>query len=144
MDITLELASEADLAPVLALVQACQLPIAGLEQHLGTALVARDRGELVGSAELEMYGECALLRSVAVATHMRGRGLGQRLVRAALDLARQRGVRSVYLLTETAGEFFPRFGFHPIDRASVPEPVKTSVELTSACPESALAMGAKR
>lgn len=143
MDMKIELANPADLASILALVQACQLPSAGLEQHLGTALAARDHGELVGSAELEIYGEYALLRSVAVASRVRGYGLGQRLVQAALDLARQRGVRSVYLLTETAGEFFPRFGFHLIDRASVPAAVKTSVEFTSACPESALAMVAK-
>ncbi len=143
METTIELAREADLAAILALVAASQLPTAGVEQHLGTALVARDQGKLVGSAELELYGDCALLRSVAVAPQVRGRGLGQRLVNAALDLARERGVQSVYLLTETAGDFFPRFGFQPIDRANVLATVQTSVEFTSACPGSALAMIAR-
>ncbi len=140
MDTPIEPASNSDLASVLALVQSCGLPIDGLEQHLGTALVARDHDAIVACAALELYGDSALLRSVAVALHMRGRGLGQRVVRAALDLARQRGVRSVYLLTETAAEFFPRLGFHATDRASIPATVKTSVEFTSLCPVSALAM----
>jgi amino-acid N-acetyltransferase len=140
MDTTIEPPSKADLASILALVETCRLPIGGLEEHLGTALVARAQGRIVGSAGLEMYGECALLRSVAVAPQLRGRGLGQGLVRAALDLARGRGVRSVYLLTETAAEFFPRLGFQVVDRGSVPAAVQTSVEFTSACPVSALAM----
>jgi amino-acid N-acetyltransferase len=111
-----------------------------LPPHVGTALVARLDGEVVGSAALEHYRDAALLRSVAVAPSIQGRGLGCRLTEAALQLARDLGVTRVYLLTETAAEFFPRFGFGVVDRAQVPPAVRRSAEFTSACPESALAM----
>ena len=49
-------------------------------------------------------------------------------------------MRTVYLLTETAAEFFPRFGFRPIARDTVDPAVRASVEFTSACPDTALVM----
>jgi amino-acid N-acetyltransferase len=142
MAISIDPAQAGDTPTVLELLQNNGLPQDGLADHWATTLVAREDGRVVGSAALEMYGTAALLRSVAVAAALRGQGLGQRLTRSALDLARQRGVTEVYLLTETAGEFFPRFGFHAVDRADVPDAVKQSVEFASACPVSALAMKA--
>ena len=46
----------------------------------------------------------------------RERGLGQRLTRDALNLAREYGVKALYLLTETAAGFFSRSGFKLIER----------------------------
>ncbi len=57
-----------------------------------------------------------------------------------LAAAANRGVQQVYLLTETAADFFPRFGFQPIARSAVDPAVQTSIEFTSACPASAVAM----
>lgn len=133
-------AAPADLAAVFALLDANGLPRAGLDEHLATTLVARDQGRLVGCAALELYGRAALLRSVAVAAPLRGRGVGQALTSAALALARGRGVQTVYLLTETAAQFFPKFGFEVVTRASVEPAVLQSTEFTTACPASALVM----
>ncbi len=94
----------------------------------------------MGTAALEVYGTAALLRSVAVSSARRGRGLGQALTAAALDLARQHGVAAVYLLTETASAFFGQLGFRPIARAEVAAAVLSSAEFTTACPQSALVM----
>jgi len=138
--ILIEPATSNDLPAILGLIERSGLPQDGLADHMAAALVARDGDRVVGSAALEMYGASALLRSVAVDASLRGQGLGRRLTQAALDLARQRGVTGVYLLTETAAEFFPRFGFQRIERAEVPSAVRTSVEFTSACPTSALVM----
>ena len=135
-------AAPADVPAIFELLDASRLPRAGLERHLATTLVARDASELVGTAALELYGSAALLRSVAVATRLRGRGLGQAPTHAALELARRRGARTVYLLTETAGAFFPRFGFKPIARADVEPAVLASDEFRTACPKSALVMRA--
>jgi amino-acid N-acetyltransferase len=140
MNLSIEPARPDDFAAVAALLEQSGLPKDGLADHLATAIVARDDGRVVGSATLEMYGTAALLRSVAVDSSWRGRELGQRLTQAALDLAHQRGVSAVYLLTETAGEFFPRFGFRRTTRAEVPQSVQKSVEFTTACPDSALVM----
>ena len=69
-----------------------------------------------------------------------GRGHGARLTQAALGLASARGVDTIYLLTETAAGFFPRFGFEPVQRAAVRPEVLQSVEFISACPETATVM----
>jgi amino-acid N-acetyltransferase len=122
---------------VLALLSRGDLPHAGLAEHFDAALVACDGEVVVGSAALELYGEAALLRSVAVAEGQRGQGLGRQLTRAALDLARAQGVRRVYLLTTTAEGYFPSFGFAPIARAEVEPAVQISAEFTDACPASA-------
>ena len=137
MTITIGAARNSDLPAVLALLERSGLPQEGLSEHVATTLVARSSDAVIGSAALELYDGAALLRSVAVDSTLRGQGLGQRLTRAALDLARQHGVATVYLLTETAGDFFPRFGFHPTERASVERAVQQSVEFISSCPASA-------
>ena len=133
-------AARADLPAILELLDQSKLPRAGLDEHVTTTLVAKEGKRLVGTAALELYGDCALLRSVAVVADRRGQGLGLTLTAAALDLARRRGVHTVYLMTETAGEFFPRFGFRPISRTEVAEAVLRSTEFTTACPQSALVM----
>ncbi len=136
-------AAQNDLPAIFQLLEMSGLPSDGLAEHIGSTLVVRAGSEITGCAALEVYAPYALLRSVAVAPAHRGRGLGIRLAHAALAAARQRGLTHVYLLTETAGDFFPRFGFRVIDRASVPPSVKQSVEFTMACCESALVMEMK-
>ncbi|MGH7530852.1 MAG: arsenic resistance N-acetyltransferase ArsN2, partial [Gemmatimonadales bacterium] len=135
-------ATATDLPDIVALLEASKLPVAGIAAHIGDAVVARDGGALLGCAAVEIYGRAGLLRSVAVAPHRRGAGLGQRLTAAALERARHRGVREVYLLTTTAGDFFPRFGFTAITRAGLDPALAGSEELRGACPDSALAMRA--
>jgi amino-acid N-acetyltransferase len=139
MALVITVAQEQDLSAILPLLDRASLPQAGLPEHLATALVARQDDAIVGSAALEHYGNTALLRSVAVDQALRSQGLGHQLTRAALDLARRRGITTVYLLTETAGEFFPRFGFRPVDRSAVDPAVQQSIEFRSACPASAQA-----
>jgi amino-acid N-acetyltransferase len=117
-----------------------ELPVDGVADHLHSMLVAEDDGRVVGCAGLELYAEGALLRSVAVARSHRGRGLGLELTSAALELAERHGAPAVYLLTTTAEEFFPKFGFERISRSDVPPSVQQSVEFVSACCASAIVM----
>jgi thioredoxin type arsenate reductase len=141
--ITIGAAQSEELAVVEALLTQNHLPVDGLADHFGTAVVARSGGKVVGSAALEIYNDAALLRSVAVSPALQGQGLGQRLTLAALALAHSRKISKIVLLTETASKFFPRFGFQPIERSAVPEALKQSVEFTGACPDSALAMAVR-
>ena len=137
----IDAAQPADAAAIFALLDEQHLPLDGLRDHLATTLVARtDGGHIVGSAALEIYPDGALLRSVAIAAGRQHRGLGRRLTESAIALARDRQVRAIYLLTTTAEQYFPRFGFEPIARAEVPPGVQTSIEFTSACPSSATVM----
>jgi arsenate reductase len=129
-----------DAGAILDLLQRSHLPTEGLMDHIGSALVARQNGRVVGTAALEVYADGALLRSVAVDPLLRGTGLGHRLTETALARAEARGLPAVFLLTTTAERFFPRFGFRRIDRAAVPGGVRQSVEFTSACCASAIVM----
>ncbi|HMA44007.1 MAG TPA: arsenic resistance N-acetyltransferase ArsN2 [Gemmatimonadales bacterium] len=140
MTISIEAARQEDLAAILALLDQHRLPHAGIERHLADAVVARDGASLAGCAAVERYGAAGLLRSVAVDGPRRGTGLGGRLTAAALAHARAQGVRTVYLLTDTAAGFFPRFGFRPIPREAVAPAVRASPEFTGACPDTAMAM----
>jgi amino-acid N-acetyltransferase len=138
--VSLEKIDAADLPAVLDLLAALNLPQDGFAEHVGSAVVARAGDKLVGCAALEIYGKSALLRSVAVSTVVQGMGVGHQLVDAVLALAKDTGIERIYLLTETAAGFFPRFGFEVIGRHQVVEAVKQSVEFTSACPASATVM----
>jgi len=140
MAVVIEAAHPDEFDAVLALLAQSGLPEAGLRDHRDSLLVARIDGELVGSAALELYGEFALLRSVAVDTAQRGRGVGRCLTDAALLFARAHDVRRVFLLTTTASEFFASLGFEPVDRSVVPAAVQASAEFRGACPDSARAM----
>jgi amino-acid N-acetyltransferase len=136
----IDVATENDLAEVRRLLERQHLPIDGLDEHVGTMLIARDGAQIVGTAALEVYADGALLRSVAVESGHRARGLGQHLTESALQLAQAYGMRDVFLLTTTAEGFFTRFGFETITRAAVPESVQASIEFRSACPASATVM----
>lgn len=136
----IERATDGDLTGVMRLLEENHLPVVGLADHFAHALVARDEGTIVGSAALEVYGDGALLRSVAVAPALRGRGLGRDLTAAAIDLAQEIHAPALYLLTTTADGYFPKFGFERITRADVPASVQSSIEFTSACPSSATVM----
>ena len=136
----IELARSQDVPDVKLLLQRLHLPVDGIDQHAQTLLVARDNGRVVGSAALELYADGALLRSVAVDPALQGQRVGHRLTEAALELARQQGGQTVFLLTTTAERFFPRFGFERITRDDVPASVQDSVEFRVACPVSAAVM----
>jgi len=93
--------------------------------------VARDMnrdGELIGGAGLgslhglptsEGMGE---IRDLVVDSKYRGRGIGKRLVRRAVEIAREFGYQRLYLETtpqmENAKKLFMRFGFRPVEHAS--------------------------
>jgi N-acetylglutamate synthase-like GNAT family acetyltransferase len=137
-----------DWAAVAALLEAAGLPLAGARDHLGDFIVAeRADAALLGCVAVERYPAAegaarvsGLLRSLAVTPEARGLGLGARLVRRALATAREADLADVTLLTTTAVDYFPRFGFHPIAREEAPLPVRDSLEFREACPDTATVM----
>jgi amino-acid N-acetyltransferase len=140
MEPSFRVASLADLPNIVELLSASGLPVAGVEAHIDSFLLALQGGSLAACAGLERYGPTALLRSVAVAKTHRGNGLAQKLVAQLIGIARADGIESVLLLTTTAGAFFERFGFRTISRAEAPAAVQCSVEFQGACPASASVM----
>ncbi|SCU98151.1 GCN5-related N-acetyltransferase (fragment) [Cupriavidus necator] len=92
-----------DLAAIEALLHACELPAAGVAEHIGNFVVVDDpEGGLVACAGLECYGDSALLRSVAVAEVVRGGGVAASMVARLLEDCRARGISNMALLTVSA------------------------------------------
>jgi amino-acid N-acetyltransferase len=135
-------ARPSDLAPVLALLAERKLAPNHVELQFGAQYVVAETpaGDLIGVAGVERHDDDGLLRSAAVAERLTGRGIGEALTRNRLAWARQAGVRSLYLLTETAAGYWPRFGFGRIARDSAPDAILRSPEWAGGCPASAVAM----
>ena len=118
-----------------------ELPLDGLHDQFGDGYaVAEVNGELIGVEGIEVYGTDGLLRSAAVVSAWRGKGVGDALTRDRIEWARRRGLKSLYLLTTTAGDYWPRFGFARADRNVAPQAMRASPEFTDACPSTALFM----
>ncbi len=135
-------ARESDRAVIESLLAEAQLPLAGVGEWVEQFWVAEAPGEEhpVGVSGVEVYGDVALLRSVAVAPHWRGAGIARLLSEQALRAARDGGVREVYLLTTTAEPYFARLGFACVTRDTAPAPLQQSAEFQGACPASAVLM----
>ncbi|HEU4682502.1 MAG TPA: arsenic resistance N-acetyltransferase ArsN2 [Gemmatimonadales bacterium] len=137
--VELRAAGAEDLPVVMTLLGKAKLPTAGVEDP-SHYIVAESEGRLVGVVGLEVYGDSALLRSTAVEQDWQRTGVGRVLVEKALELARDRGLNDVFLLTTTAEHYFPRFGFACVSRDSVAKGVQSSIEFREACPVSATVM----
>jgi amino-acid N-acetyltransferase len=99
-----------------------------------------DEDGVMGCASAEVYGGAALLRSVAVATNSRGKGVARLLVQRTIGRLEERKVAAIALLTTDAEGYFQQFGFRPISREHLPPELQASTELKGACPASAVAM----
>jgi amino-acid N-acetyltransferase len=138
---TIREATSDDVGPVLALLEAAELPTVGVGQSLRGFLVAESDGTIVGSVGVEHCGHrVALLRSTAVRNDWRGRGVGRRLVGRAIAAADAKGIIALYLLTTTAESYFAELGFVRIERDDAPSSIKATEEFRSGCPASAAVM----
>lgn len=68
-------------------------------------------GEIVGCAALEIYSKkLAEIRSLAVSPKMQGMGIGKMLVNACVELAREKNILEVMVITSNE-HFFKAVGF---------------------------------
>ena len=96
-----------------------------LENAASIVLVAEQHGRIVGYAYAaveplswkELRGECGYIHDLLVTDSARGRGAGDRLLDAAIEWLRERGMPRVVLGTaapnEVAQRLFERRGFRP-------------------------------
>lgn len=103
--------------------------ITQLRQHSNEclSLVAEQHAKLVGHimfspATLDNAAEIKLmaLAPMAVSNVLQHQGIGSALVRAGLELCRQRGIDAVVVLGHAA--YYPRFGFTPASRFNISGP----------------------
>ncbi len=141
MSLRAEPASPHDVKDALDLLRRADLPDTDVAEKFGHYFVVyEDDGRVVGVAGLELHGEDALLRSVAVNDDYRRQGVGTSLVKAALERAARLALSSVFLLTTDAREYFARMGFAECPREEAPPAIQESWEFKTGCPSSAAFM----
>jgi amino-acid N-acetyltransferase len=141
MQLHAEPARPHDLRGALDLLGRSELTDQDVAERWGHYFVVReDDGRVVGVAGLEVHGEDGLLRSVAVDGDYRGQGLATSLVEAAMARAKKLNLRSVYLLTTSARDYFARHGFAECARGEAPAAIRESWEFRSGCPSTAAFM----
>ncbi|WP_426671433.1 arsenic resistance N-acetyltransferase ArsN2 [Mucilaginibacter sp. McL0603] len=125
---------------ITSLLSSEKLPVDDLPASLDNFIVAIQNYDVIGAAGLEVYGDYGLLRSLAVSPALRGQGIANELLQQIETLAGSKGLKSIFLLTETAPEYFDRKNYTKITRADVPAEVQQSSEFSYACPQTAIVM----
>jgi amino-acid N-acetyltransferase len=102
---------------------------ADLYEHLRDFYVAVDETEdgprVVGCTALELvWRDLAEIKSLAVDESCRGRGIGSRLVLAAIEEGRRLGLERVFALTRER-RFFEKLSFAQVPRETLPHKVWT-------------------
>jgi amino-acid N-acetyltransferase len=95
---------------------------------------------LVGFGGLEIFGNLALLRSVAVGKEFQGKKAGRFICNWIEDWARNNQISELYLLTTTAPDFFAHLNYRVIQRDEFPEPLRQTSQFSQLCPASSICM----
>ena len=121
-------AKSSDLPAIRALLGSVNLAYPDVDERVGDLLVLRDPVLQVGGCvAMELYRDAGVLRALATSPGRRGEGLGWMLADAALTRARARGARRVFLVTESASDFFAeKFGFRLVSPQVIDEAVLAS------------------
>lgn len=122
------------------LLRSSGLPADDLNLKRDLLVACREDGDLVGTGALEIYGSYGLLRSLSVKLGTRGKALGTTLTNHLIENAKKRGLKGIYLLTETARGFFQKKGFVDVSREDVPSELHASSEFSGVCPKTAAVM----
>jgi amino-acid N-acetyltransferase len=140
-DSPLQISSRPALDRVVPLLAAAHLPTEDLTQaHCESFFYSGPADAPTGLVGLEVFGDVALLRSLVVSAERRGAGEGRSLLRHAEEEARARGVRTLYLLTTTAEQFFARRGYSRVAREAAPDAIRATREFSGICPASSAFM----
>ncbi|HEY4243702.1 MAG TPA: GNAT family N-acetyltransferase, partial [Kofleriaceae bacterium] len=112
-------AKREDMGEVRRVLGSVELDEPARDEQFSNFYVLRNEDGTVGCVSLEVLGDDAILRALAVDPKFRGAGYGWMLADMAISQARWRGVRRIYLLTEAASDFFAaKFGFRVVDRST--------------------------
>lgn len=125
---------------VIALLHEAELEYSDLKQPNIRLFRFAEAEQIVGVSGLEIYGDQALLRSVAVSKKLQNKGIGSRIVAQIEQQAKDSGISELFLLTTTARGFFESLDYQVISRKDFPEALKQTEQFSSLCPVSAACM----
>ena len=138
--IELKVANNSYRADIISLLQSEKLPVSDLPAELDDFLIAVDNDLVIGAVGLERYESCGLLRSLVVNSSYRNQNIADELINRLESNSIAAGIDCIYLLTETAPNYFERKGYSIITRADVPDVLLRSSEFSHVCPTSAIVM----
>src|SRR5688572_13938083 len=124
----------ADREAIVGLLQSSALPVEDLPLELPHFFTATDNDLVVGVIGLEIYERNGLLRSLAVNPAYRNNKIAGSLIEELEKQAAGLGLNTVYLLTETARDYFAKKGYEATARKDAPASLKRSTEFIHVCP----------
>jgi len=131
--------SEKERLQAIAILQQQELPTSDIDEDKLLYLLMS--GEtVIGTAGLEIFDDCALLRSVSVIKEEQGKGYGKVINEEMEKFAKGSGINCLYLLTTAARDFFDKQGYCVINREEAPTALQQTAEFASLCPSSATVM----
>lgn len=133
-------ATDTDLVSVESLLKDNSLPFSDCGEHIDNFFLKEDKNNIIGIGGIEVYGSNGLIRSIVVTQDYRGKGVATEIMQTIKEKALYLGVKKLYLLTESANEYFEKHGFMAIKRTEAPETIMNTKQFRELCPSSAVIM----
>ena len=100
-------------------------PLSELYENIRDFFVVRKGKKIIGCAGLHIiWSDLAEIKSVAVDEDLQMQGIGQELIHACLQEARNLGLKTVFCLTYKP-EFFTKQGLREIEKSELPHKIWT-------------------
>jgi len=132
---------EPDIDDVRIILQAHNLPTEDLpEINLFHFFGCGEKNNPKGVIGLEVHGSDGLLRSLAVDSEFQNQGCASSLYSKLEKHSKSIGIKTLYLLTETAVVYFERKGFNVIKKDLASDSIKQTKEFSELCPDNATLM----
>jgi amino-acid N-acetyltransferase len=138
--VTFDFASPSEERQIQVLLSEASLPCEDVHEHLIHFITAKRDEIVIGCVGLEVHGNFALARSLAVAEKYRKQGIAKILCDLILEYARKLSVTNLYLTTDSSIAFFTKLQFEKLDPKKVPEAIRSTKEFTQLNPSTAIFM----
>jgi len=100
-------------------------PLSEIYENIRDYFVVKQGERVIGCAALHVtWSDLAEIKSVAVAENSQEQGIGNQLIEACLQEAKELGIPTIFCLTYKPA-FFERFGFSQVDKMELPQKVWT-------------------
>ena len=136
----MEILKTNDLPNILNLLSYYNLITQDIDLNKQYFLGFKQQKDCVAIGALEFHRPYALIRSVVVSPEHQHKGYAKIICQALFQHALSEKIIELYLLTETADEFFSRQGFELIDRDTAPQIIKSTPQFNTLCPGDARVM----
>lgn len=133
-------AEQRDIPLIQSWLQQNHLPDSDVLDILDGLFLMQHQNVDIGLGGIELYPPYGLLRSVVIAEPFRGKGYGKLLCFLLMEHATAHKIHTLFLLTETAPDFFASLGFEQIERQTAPPALQNTTEFSHLCPSSATCM----